>query len=153
MPNIFIGEISMTDADLAFKMGSKFNKMITSTFWSSFKGKYGRVQVEVLVFLSDVESAQASEIVKELNISKQHVSLILKEFISDGYVNVVTNHKDKRANLISISERGQKFLNEHIEISNQVFDNLLSEMDKEERKLFLDSMNIIYALLSKVEKK
>lgn len=71
----------MTEAELAFKTGSIFNKKITSSFWSSFKGKYGRVQVEVLVFLSEVESAQASEIVKELNISKQHVSLILKEFI------------------------------------------------------------------------
>ena len=151
MPNIFIGEISMTDADLAFKMGSKFNKMITSAFWSSFKGKYGRVQVEVLVFLSEVESAQASEIAKELNISKQHVSLILKEFIRDGYVTVITNPKDKRSNLISISLQGKEFLNEHIEISNQVFDNILSKMDKEEKKLFLDSMHIIYSLLRKVE--
>ena len=141
----------MTDADLAFRMESKFNKMITSAFWSSFKGKYGRVQVEVLVFLSEVESAQASEIVKELNISKQHVSRILKEFISDGYENVISNPKDKRANLISISERGQKFLDEHIEISNGVFEDILSKMDKEEKKLFLDSMDTIYTLLSKIE--
>lgn len=142
----------MTDADLAFRMGSKFNKMITSAFWSSFKGKYGRVQVEVLVFLSEVESAQASEIVKELHISKQHVSLILKEFISDGYVNITSNPRDKRVNLISISEQGQKFLNEHIQISNHVFDDILSKMDGEEKRLFLDSMDAIYTLLSKVEK-
>lgn len=47
----------MTNADLAFKTGSIFNKKITAAFWSSFKGKYGRAQVEVLVFLSEVESA------------------------------------------------------------------------------------------------
>lgn len=47
----------MTDAELTFKTGSIFNKKITAAFWSSFKGKYGRAQVEVLVFLSEVESA------------------------------------------------------------------------------------------------
>ncbi len=141
----------MTDAELAFKTGSIFNKKITSAFWSSFKGKYGRVQVEVLVFLSEVESAQASEIVKELNISKQHVSLILKEFISDGYVKVVSNPNDKRSNLVSITKSGQEFLNEHIEISNQVFNEIVSKMSEEEKKKFLDSMDTIYTLLNNVE--
>lgn len=141
----------MTDADLAFKTGSIFNKKITSAFWSSFKGKYGRVQVEVLVFLSEVESAQASEIAKELNISKQHVSLILKEFISDGYVETVSNPKDKRANLVSISQLGQEFLNEHIEISNQVFNDIVSKMNEDEKRKFLDAMDTIYTILNNVE--
>ncbi|MBO6111087.1 MAG: MarR family transcriptional regulator [Methanobrevibacter sp.] len=70
----------MTDAELAFKMGRLFNNKITSTFWSSFKGEYGRVQIEVLVYLLEVDSAQVSEIASQLNISKQHVSLIIKEF-------------------------------------------------------------------------
>lgn len=140
----------MTEAELAFKTGSIFNKKITSAFWSSFKGKYGRVQVEVLVFLSEVESAQASEIVKELNISKQHVSLILKEFISDGYVKTASNPNDKRANLVSITPLGQEFLNEHIKISNRVFNDIISKMNKEEKKEFLDAMETIYVLLKKI---
>lgn len=141
----------MTDAELAFKTGSIFNQKITSTFWSSFKGKYGRVQIEVLVFLSEVDSAQASEIASELNISKQHVSLILKEFISDKYVDVIANPNDKRANLVSISKTGQEFLNEHIEISNEAFRNIVSKMDDKEKKEFLDAMNTIYTILNKIE--
>ena len=141
----------MTDAELAFKTGSIFNKKITSAFWSSFKGEYGRVQVEVLVFLSEVKSAQASEIASELNISKQHVSLILKEFISAGYVNSITNPNDKRTSIVSITQSGQEFLNEHIEISNHVFNRIVSKMSDEDKKQFLDALNTIYAMLNDVE--
>ena len=141
----------MSDAELAFKTGKIFNKKITSAFWHSFKGQYGKVQVEVLVFLSEVESARASEIVKELNISKQHVSLIIKEFTSEGYVKIITNPKDKRSNLISITQEGQDFLNEHIKISNNVFNNIISTLNKKEKKKFLDSMETIYTILSNIE--
>lgn len=141
----------MPDAELAFKTGSIFNKKITAAFWSSFKGKYGRAQVEVLVFLSEVESAQASEIARELNIFKQHVSLILKEFISDGYVETVSNPNDKRANLVSISKLGQEFLNEHVEISNQVFNDIVSKLNEEDKKKFLDAMDTIFTILNNVE--
>ena len=140
----------MTDAELAFKTGSIFNKKITSTFWSSFKGEYGKSQVEVLVFLSEVESAQPSEIVKKLNISKQHVSLILKEFIKEEYVKVKTNPDDKRSNLVSITKSGQEYIAKHIQISNDAFDKILSKMTKEEKEEFLDAMKTVYTLLSKI---
>lgn len=139
----------MTDADLAFKTGSLFNKKITSTFWSSFKGEYGRVQVEVLVYLLEVESAQASEIASQLNISKQHVSLIIKEFLNAGYVKVYTNPNDKRANLISITRLGKSYIEEHIKISNHVFEEIVAKMSDDERMEFIDAMNTVYMMLKK----
>lgn len=138
----------MTDAELAFKTGYIFNKKITSAFWSSFKGEYGRVQIEVLVYLLEVDSAQASEIVSELNISKQHVSRILKEFISVGYVDTVNNPNDKRANYVSISKKGRKYLEEHIKISDKVFEDILLRMNENDKKEFLEALNTVYMLLN-----
>ena len=137
----------MSDAELAFKTGYEFNKKITDAFWSSFKGDYGRVQIEVLVLLSEVKCVQSSEIVSSLNISKQHVSKIIKEFVSDGYVEVIPNPEDKRSNLISITETGQKLLDEHIEISNKAFNEMVSEMNENERKQFIDALKTIYSIL------
>ncbi|MDD6048971.1 MAG: hypothetical protein PUB95_05910 [Methanobrevibacter ruminantium] len=88
---------------------------------------------------------------RELNIFKQHVSLILKEFISDGYVETVSNPNDKRANLVSISKLGQEFLNEHVEISNQVFNDIVSKLNEEDKKKFLDAMDTIFTILNNVE--
>ena len=104
----------------------------------------------MLVYLLEVDSAQASEIVAELNISKQHVSRILKEFINVGYVEVVNNPNDKRANYVSISEKGKKYLEKHIEISNKVFEDIISLMDEKDKKEFLDALNTIYTLLNEV---
>lgn len=139
----------MTDAELAFKMGRLFNKKITSAFWSSFKGEYGRVQIEVLVYLQEVDSAQASEIASQLNISKQHVSLIIKEFLSVNYVDVFSNPNDKRANLISITDLGKSYLQKHVEVSNRVFDDLISKMSNDEKKEFINALNTIYETLNK----
>lgn len=139
----------MTDAELAFKMGRLFNKKITSAFWSSFKGEYGRVQIEVLVYLQEVDSAQASEIASQLNISKQHVSLIIKEFLSVNYVDVFSNPNDKRANLISITDLGKSYLQKHVELSNRVFDDLISKMSNDEKKEFINALNTIYETLNK----
>lgn len=137
----------MSDAELAFKTGCIFNKKITSAFWSSFKGDYGRVQIEVLVLLSEVKCVQSSKIVTELNISKQHVSKIIKEFVSEGYVEVFPNPEDKRSNLISITESGQKLLNEHIKISNQSFNEIVSKMNDAEKKQFIDALETVYSIL------
>lgn len=139
----------MSYSELAFKTGRIFNKKITSSFWSSFKGEYGRVQIEVLVYLSEVSCIQPSEIVNDLNISKQHVSRIIKEFISDGYVASKPNPEDKRANLVYITESGKEYLKKHIEISNNVFDDILSKMNEKDQKEFLEAMEIIYTLLDK----
>lgn len=139
----------MTDAELAFKMGRLFNKKITSTFWSSFKGEYGRVQIEVLVYLQEVDSAQASEIASELNISKQHVSLIIKEFLKERYVETFANPNDKRANLISITELGRSYIQKHVEVSNHAFDEIVSRMSDAEKEEFINAMDTIYETLNR----
>lgn len=61
-----------------------------------------------------------------------------------------SNPNDKRANLVSITPLGQEFLNEHIKISNRVFNDIISKMNKEEKKEFLDAMETIYVLLNKI---
>lgn len=139
----------MTDADLAFKMGRLFNNKITSTFWSSFKGEYGRVQIEVLVYLMEVDSAQASEIASQMNISKQHVSLIIKEFLGVKYVDVFANPNDRRANLISITELGRSYIEKHVEVSNRAFDEIVSKMSDDEKRDFINAMGTIYETLDK----
>lgn len=63
----------------------------------------------------------------------------------------VSNPNDKRANLVSISKLGQEFLNEHVEISNQVFNDIVSKLNEEYKKKFLDAMDTIFTILNNVE--
>ena len=139
----------MKDTELAFRTGALFNKHITNAFWSSFKGEYGRVQVEVLVYLFDNGKAQASEIAEELNISKQHVSKIVAGFIRLGYIDEVPNETDKRASVLSLTDRGREYLAEHFEASNRSFEALVALMSESERKRFAQAMKDISSLIIK----
>ena len=143
----------MKDTELAFRTGALFNKHITDAFWSSFKGEYGRVQVEVLVYLFDNGPVQASEIAEGLNISKQHVSKIIALFIKAGYVNDSPDETDKRANILSLTEQGRLYLADHFEASDRSFKSLIEEFSETEKTRFVQAMKDISDLISKYTEK
>ena len=143
----------MKDTELAFKTGALFNKHITDAFWSSFKGEYGRVQVEVLVYLFDNGPVQASEIAEGLNISKQHVSKIVASFIKTGYINDSSKETDKRASLLTLTEKGREYLSAHFEASDRSFESLVGEFNETEKERFVRAMKEISDLISKYKEK
>lgn len=143
----------MKDTELAFKTGALFNKHITDAFWSSFKGEYGRVQVEVLVYLFDNGPVQASGIAEGLNISKQHVSKIVASFIRIGYVNDSPSETDKRANVITLTELGRQYLADHFAASDRSFESLVGEFTESEKTRFIQAMKEISDLISKYTEK
>lgn len=140
----------MTEAQLAFKVGSLFDRKISSAFWSSFDSRYGKIQIEVLVYLHDNEPVKASEISSFLNVPKQHVSKIIKAFSNEGLVSVVPDNDDRRANLIKLSDKGRSLIEDHIKISNRHFEDLLNGLDPEKRATMLNSMKDIADILESI---
>lgn len=140
----------MTEAQLAFKVGSLFDRKISSAFWSSFDSKYGKTQIEVLVYLHDNEPAKASEISSSLNVPKQHVSKIIKAFSNEGLVSVIPDNDDKRANLIKLSDAGRALIEDHIKISNKHFEDLLNGLDPQSRATMLNSLKDLADILESV---
>ena len=143
----------MKDAELAFRTGALFNKYITDAFWSSFKGEFGRVQVEVLVYLFDNGQAQASEIAEALNISKQHISKIAAGFIKNGFIKESPHETDKRASVLSLTEKCRRYLAVHFNASNRSFESLVSLMNETERERFAQAMTDISELITKYGEK
>ena len=139
---------NMTDTQLAFKVGEEFNKKITSAFWQSFKGEYGRVQASVLVYLYDNGEGQASEIADALNIPKQHASKIVKEFVLDGMVEVHQSAKDRRANSLSLTEKGKACVESHVQESDAAFEQLMGKLTQDQKGQFRLAMESLHKLLS-----
>lgn len=88
VPDSLFNAAAVQSEDAAFKAGSLFNKRITSTFWSSFDGKYGKTQIEVLVHLYDNGKCMAADMARALNVPKQHISKIVRAFESEGLVEI-----------------------------------------------------------------
>lgn len=134
-------------ADLAFMAGELFNNKITSAFWSSFKGEYGRIQVSVLVYLYDHKIAKASDIAIELNVPKQHISKIINDFKEEGMVVEEKDVQDKRSRILSLTEKGLNYIRQHLEMSNLSFYSLLESMDEKDREDFLNALETIVRVL------
>ena len=43
----------------------------------------------------------------------------------------------------------KSYIEEHIKISNQVFDEIVAKMSDDERTEFIDAMNMVYVMLKK----
>ncbi len=135
--------MSKTPADLAFEAGELFNNKITSVFWSSFKGEYGRIQAAVLVYLYDHKQAKAADIAQELNVPKQHVSKIITEFKDSGMIAETADVKDRRSRILSLSDKGLDYLNRHLETSSKSFYELLESMEEKDKTDFLNALETI----------
>lgn len=134
-------------ANLAFMAGELFNNKITSVFWSSFKGEYGRIQASVLVYLYDHRRAKASDIAIELNVPKQHISKIINDFKEEGMVIEEKDVQDKRSHILSLTEKGLNYIRQHLEMSNLSFYSLLESMDEKDQKDFLNALETIVRVL------
>lgn len=134
-------------ANLAFMAGELFNNTITSVFWSSFKGEYGRIQASVLVYLYDHRRAKASDIAIELNVPKQHISKIINDFKEEGMVVEEKDVQDKRSRILSLTEKGLNYIRQHLEMSNLSFYSLLESMDEKDQKDFLNALETIVRVL------
>lgn len=134
-------------ANLAFMAGELFNNTITSVFWSSFKGEYGRIQASVLVYLYDHRRAKASDIAIELNVPKQHISKIINDLKEEGMVVEEKDVQDKRSRILSLTEKGLNYIRQHLEMSNLSFYSLLESMDEKDQKDFLNALETIVRVL------
>ncbi len=137
------------EALLAFEAARLFDNTITSAFWSSFKGEYGFTQISVLVYLFDHGTGRAAEIAEELNVPKQHISKIVADFVKRGLVVYRKDDRDRRANVLSLSEAGKDYLLAHIKVSDDHFYEVMDQMDEDERREFLLALKAIVKVLNR----
>ena len=140
----------MKETQIAYQLRVLFDKKITSFYHDSFKGMFGKVQIEVLDYLYENKEARTQEIADVMNISKQHASKII---IRLEELELVANKPDKqdgRASLYFLTEKGLELMNQHIEKSNRNFEELLKGLDEAERKQLISSMQTMVELLDKL---
>lgn len=73
------------------------------------------------------------EICGQWTMSKQTVNSALKGLEKNGYITLTSSEEDKRSKYISLTDKGQKFAHEHIEIVFKLEQLALQKMSDEER--------------------
>lgn len=140
----------MNRSQIASQLRVLFEKKITAHYYDSFKGKFGRVQVEVLIYLSDRPPVPLGALAEALNIPKQHASTIISRLQQQGLVSQQPDPADKRRSLCALSPAGQELMARHAAHSNRIFETGLDKLSQAEQQQFLDAMVTLNRLLEKM---
>lgn len=143
-------EMKVTDVELAYQMRTLFEQKITSYYFDSFKGSFGRVQAEVLSYLYDHGETSAVALAEVMNVPKQHISKIVHRLVEEGMLESKAAPSDKRMRSLSLSAEGRMLVRGHIENSNLHFHEATAGLTTEEKEELIRSMESIIRIMNKI---
>ena len=107
-------------------------------------------QFGVLCVLMDTQGLTITDISRQLNISKQQMTNIIDKLLSAGYVSKEPDPKDRRRLVITISRKGKKLLEEHMEQFRQRFESHAQNLTRDERQELATILRRYYELINKM---
>ena len=107
-------------------------------------------QFGVLCVLMDTQGLTITDISRQLNISKQQMTNIIDKLVSAGYVSKEPDPVDRRRLVITISRKGRKLLEEHMEQFRQRFESHAQNLTRDERQELATILRRYYELINKM---
>ena len=107
-------------------------------------------QFGVLCTLMDTAGMTITDISRQLNISKQQMTNIIDKLVCAGYVGKEPDAKDRRRIVITINPKGQKLLEDHMELFRQRFDHHAQNLTENERLELAQILHRYYELINKM---
>lgn len=141
----------MKDTELAYKMRTLFDKKITIFYFASFKGVFGKVQIDLLSYLYENDNVTAKQLTEYLNVPKQHVSKILKRLQMDHLVETSVDPSDKREKRLCLSKSGRELVGRHIQASDEHFLLATKTLSQQDRDRLNEAMHTIIDIMGKLK--
>lgn len=118
----------------AYQVGRFFCSDVYAYYQDTYKGVLGKVQVEAMDYMHLKGETGIMELASRLNISKQHASKIALKLEEIGYAEKKKDPADGRAVFYRLTEEGNRFVREHIALSDQYFEKRINELAEEDRE-------------------
>lgn len=141
----------MVNLELAYRLGTLFDQKITSVYRASFNCDYGKIQIDVLSWLYEHSEICSSELSKRMNTTKQHISKILLGFEKEGLIERKPSLADQRVSLISLTDLGRTFIEQHIRVSDENLLRITENLTLEETNQLNQSMRTAISILEKIK--
>ena len=107
-------------------------------------------QFGVLCTLMDTTGLGITDISRQLNISKQQMTNIIEKLVSAGYVSKEPDRHDRRRLVITITTKGKKLLDKHLEQFRFQFENHAQNLTNNERTELATILQRYYELINKM---
>jgi DNA-binding MarR family transcriptional regulator len=107
-------------------------------------------QFGVLCALMDTQGLAIIDLSRQLNISKQQKTNVIEKLLTAGYVSKNPDPKDRRRFVVTISDKGEKLLAEHMEQFRQRFEIHARNLTTDERQELASILRRYYELINKM---
>lgn len=94
-------------------------------------------QFEVLVFVYHFQPLSVGEIINRTLSTIGNISFVISNLVKDGFLISVQDKKDKRAKIISLTEKGEKFMENFFPVHLDNLDKILSVYTQAEKETLL----------------
>jgi DNA-binding MarR family transcriptional regulator len=107
-------------------------------------------QFGVLCALMDTQGLAIIDLSRQLNISKQQMTNVIEKLLTSGYVSKNPDPKDRRRFVVTISDKGEKLLADHMEQFRQRFEIHARNLTTDERQELASILRRYYELINKM---
>ncbi|MBQ2087027.1 MAG: MarR family transcriptional regulator [Selenomonas sp.] len=107
-------------------------------------------QFGVLCALMDTQGLAIIDLSRQLNISKQQMTNVIEKLLTAGYVSKNPDPKDRRRFVVTISDKGEKLLADHMEQFRQRFEIHARNLTTDERQELASILRRYYELINKM---
>jgi len=107
-------------------------------------------QIRVLFFLKGHGENTMSTLAHHLHISRPNLTPLIDKLLEDGYVDRNANSKDRRILLISLSEKGWKFMDEINKMVIENFKERIKSLNDEEIFVLNESAKHFLEVMKKI---
>ena len=107
---------------------------------------------ETRVMFELLSKSSASDIIEKLRIDKSYMSRIIKSFEARGLIVKTVSERDRRINIISLTDKGRAAIEELSARANAQIGGMISDLDEKERAQLCGAMDLITYCLSPKER-
>ena len=107
-------------------------------------------QFGVLCALMDTQGMAIIDLSRQLNISKHQMTNVIEKLLTSGYVSKNPDPKDRRRFVVTISDKGEKLLADHMEQFRQRFEIHARNLTTDERQELASILRRYYVLINKM---
>ena len=121
-----------------------------------FKSELTLTQLIALQYIAHTPNITLKDLADKLVIAQSSASELVDRLVKLKYVDRKISQEDRRKIVLSLTSKGQKFIEKHIEENKNLFKNLISKLSLEEQRDYLKAVQKFYKvsleLVNQIEK-
>lgn len=126
------------------ELGYKLREVMFKLNPTIFKSELTLTQLFALQYICHQPNITLKELAEKLLIAQSSASELVDRLVKLRYVDRNISSLDRRRITLNLSQKGKKFIEQHIEENKQLFKKLISKLSYQEQQEYLKAMQKFY---------